>query len=589
MKQYYRVVMELSRLNEMLLQLFQETILYADDRATPQPLNRRFQVHHRFLEATHDDVFANYPYALLEMFLLMQQHPQIKGVRASTIRLVRSHRHLIDESFRRDVRARSLFMEILRQPQGITHELRRMNRYGVLAAYLPAFGNVVGQMQYDLFHVYTVDEHTLRVIRNLRRFAVPEHHHEFPRCSQIIQALPKIELLYLAGLFHDIAKGRGGDHSKLGATDAETFCRDHYLGRFDTQLVAWLVDNHLAMSRTAQREDTSDPEVVNSFANLVVDQVRLDYLYLLTVADIRATNPTLWTSWKETLLAELYTSTKRALRRGLEHPLDAQERIRGVSVMARALLKSRQVPDQVVNAIWGEFSDEYFLRHKADEIAWHSQLIAEHGDSDEPLIAVRQEGPRGGTEIFIYTLDTHRLFAQTTSVLEQLGLTVVDARIITSGTGHTLDSYIVLDDSGAPIEATYRLEEIRERLRRGLAEPDQAPQPIARRTPRHLQYFPLPTRVDFSTDSNGERTIVELLAADRPGLLSSIGQAFANCGARVQNAKIGTFGNRAEDVFYITDQDNLPITDTDLLEALRTELQRALEPVEVTDASNLTA
>ncbi len=577
MKQYYRVVMELSRLNEMLLQLFQETILYADDHASPQPLNRRFQVRHRFLEAISDDVFVTYPFALLELFLLMQQHPELQGVRASTIRLVRSHRHLIDDAFRDDVRARSLFMEILRQPNGITHELRRMNRYGVLAAYLPAFGAVVGLMQYDLFHVYTVDEHTLRVVRNLRRFAVPEHHHEFPRLSQIIQALPKIELLYLAGLFHDIAKGRGGDHSKLGASDAEQFCRDHYLGRYDTQLVTWLVDNHLAMSRTAQREDTSDPDVINSFANMVGDQVRLDYLYLLTVADIRATNPKLWTSWKETLLAELYTSTKRALRRGLEHPLDAQERIRGVSTMARALLKSRQIPDAQVNAIWAEFSDEYFLRHKADEIAWHTQLIATHDDPEQPLIAVRQEGPRGGTEIFVYTRDIERLFAQTTSILEQLGLTVVDARIISSRNGRTLDSYVVLDDSGAPIEASYRLDEIRARLQRGLASPGSAPHKVARRTPRHLQHFPLPARVDFSSDLAGERTVVELIAADRPGLLSRIGQAFASCGARVQNAKIGTFGNRAEDVFYITDENDAPITDPEHLELLRKALLDALE------------
>ena len=577
MKQYYRVVMELSRLNEMLLQLFQETILYADDHATPQPLNRRFQVRHRFLEAISDDVFESYPFALLELFLLMQQHPELQGVRASTIRLVRSHRHLIDDAFRADVRARSLFMEILRQPQGITHELRRMNRYGVLAAYLPAFGAVVGLMQYDLFHVYTVDEHTLRVVRNLRRFTVPEHHHEFPRLSQIAQTLPKIELLYLAGLFHDIAKGRGGDHSKLGASDAEVFCRDHYLGRYDTQLVGWLVDHHLAMSRTAQREDTSDPDVINSFANMVGDQVRLDYLYLLTVADIRATNSKLWTSWKETLLAELYTSTKRALRRGLEHPLDAQERIRGVSVMARALLKSRQVPDDQVNAVWAEFTEEYFLRHKADEIAWHTQLIAAHEAPETPLIAVRQEGPRGGSEIFVYTQNAQRLFAQTTSILEQLGLTVVDARIISSRSGHTLDSYVVLDDSGAPIEAIYRLDEIRDRLQQGLASQDGAPQPVARRTPRHLQHFPLPTRIDFSTDSNAERTVVELIAADRPGLLSRVGQAFASCGARVQNAKIGTFGNRAEDVFYITDEHDAAITDPARLEALRTALLDALE------------
>ncbi|HEY5719075.1 MAG TPA: [protein-PII] uridylyltransferase, partial [Gammaproteobacteria bacterium] len=529
MKQYYRVVMELSRLNEMLLQLFQETILYADDSTPPQPLNRRFQMRHHFLEATGDDVFERYPFALLELFLLMAQHPELTGVRASTIRLVRSHRHLIDDTFRRDVRARSLFMEILRQPHGITHELRRMNRYGVLAAYLPPFGAVVGQMQYDLFHVYTVDEHTLRVIRNLRRFTVPEHQHEFPRCSQIIQGLPKPELAYLAGLFHDIAKGRGGDHSKLGAEEAETFCRDHYLSRHDTQLVTWLVDQHLVMSRTAQREDTSDPEVVNNFARQVGDQVRLDYLYLLTVADIRATNPKLWTSWKDTLLAELYTSTKRALRRGLEHPFDQQDRIRGVGVMARALLKSRELPERVVNAIWADFSEEYFLRQKAEEIAWHTELIAAHGDTAEPLIAVRQQGSRGGSEIFIYTRDTHRLFALTTSILEQCGVTVVDARIISSRSGYTLDSYVVLDESGEPIEADYRLAEIQERLARGLAHPDRKPPKVARRTPRHLQHFPLPTRIDFSTDLNNERNVVEVLAADRPGLLSRIGQAFANC------------------------------------------------------------
>jgi [protein-PII] uridylyltransferase len=232
----------------------------------------------------------------------------------------------------------------------------------------------------------------------------------------------------------------------------------------------------------------------------------------------------------------------------------------------------------VVNAIWAEFSDEYFLRHKADEIAWHTQLIASNDDLGRPLIAVRQEGPRGGTEIFIYTRDTQRLFAQTTSILEQLGLTVVDARIISSRSGHTLDSYVVLDDSGAPIEASYRLEEIRDRLQRGLGNTDQAPPRVARRTPRHLQHFPQPARVEFSSDLNGERTVVELLAADRPGLLSRIGQAFANCGVRVQNAKIGTFGNRAEDVFYITDQANAPLTDPDRLEALRDELLRALEP-----------
>lgn len=580
MKQYYRVVMELSRLNEMLLQLFKETILYADDSAEPKPINRRFQVRRHSLEVTSDDIFERYPFALLELFLVMQQNPEIRGVRAETIRLVRDHRHLINEAFRRDIRARSLFMEILRQPSGITHELRRMNRYGILAAYLPAFGNIVGQMQYDLFHVYTVDEHTLRLIRNLRRFTMPKHNDEFPRCNHIAQSLPKVELLYLAGLFHDIAKGRGGDHSRLGAVEAQKFSEEHYLSPHDASLIAWLVANHLIMARTAQRKDISDPVVVNAFAQEVGDQVRLDYLYLLTIADIRATNPQLWTSWKETLLAELYVTTKRALRRGVEHPFDQQDRIRGVRALARSILKNRGLPGGEIDRLWAEFNDEYFLRHNADDIAWQSGLILAHAPSEQPLIGIRRESSRGGTAIFIYTRELDRLFALTTRCLEQLGLTVVDARIILSRSGHSMDTYIVLDQGGEPIEDAFRIKEIRERLHAALAREDRTEQRIARRKPRHLQHFPMNTRIEFHTDQLSGQTIMELFAADRPGLLSCVGQAFADTGLRLQNAKIGTFGNRAEDVFFITDDQNRPISDPQKLETLRETLLKAIDSEE---------
>ncbi|NBC13780.1 MAG: [protein-PII] uridylyltransferase, partial [Gammaproteobacteria bacterium] len=301
MQQYYRAVMELNRLNEMLMQLFQEAILLHDQIGPPEPINKRFQVRSGYLEVTHPQVFARSPFALLEIFLVLQQHPELQGVRASTIRLIREHRHRIDDDFREDVRARSLFMEILRQPQGVTAALRRMNSYGVLAAYVPAFANIVGRMQYDLFHVYTVDEHTLRLLRNLRRFTIPEHNGEFPLCSAIAQRIPKLELLYLAGLFHDIAKGRGGDHSVLGAREAWDFCQLHYLSEYDSRLVAWLVEHHLLMSMTAQRKDISDPLVVQTFAEQVTDANRLDYLYLLTIADSRATNPKRWNSWKNAL------------------------------------------------------------------------------------------------------------------------------------------------------------------------------------------------------------------------------------------------------------------------------------------------
>jgi len=362
-------VQTLSRLNEMLLQHFEEEILHHGEPAPAEPLGRRFQVRRGFIEARDPAVFRRHPFALLEIFLLLAQRPELAGVRASTIRLIRESRHLIDERFRADLRARSLFMELLRQPHGITHELRRMHRYGVLGAYLPAFGRVEGQMQYDLFHVYTVDEHTLFVVRNLRRFALEEHAHEFPLCSEVFRRLPKPELLYIAGLFHDIAKGRGGDHSVLGARDAEAFCRDHGLSEYDTHLVAWLVRHHLAMSMTAQREDLSDPEVVNRFARLVGDQVRLDYLYLLTVADIRATNPSLWNAWRDALLAELYQLTRRALRRGLEQPLDKEERIREVRTEARRLLRGEGLRPAEIERVWADFDEDYFLRYQPAEIA----------------------------------------------------------------------------------------------------------------------------------------------------------------------------------------------------------------------------
>ncbi len=581
MKEYYRTIMELSRLNEMLLQLFQEAILYANSPATVMPINSRFQSCNGFIEAKHNGIFKRYPFALLEIFLLLQQHPELKGVRATTIRLIRDHRYLINDKFRDDLRNRSLFMEMLRQPRGVTHELRRMNRYGLLAAYLPVFGAIVGQMQYDLFHVYTVDEHTLMVLRNLRRLTVPEFSHELPLCSELIQRIPKPEILYLAALFHDIAKGRGGDHSELGAHDAIAFCLHHGLSQYDARFVGWLVKTHLMMSSTAQRKDISDPQVIADFAAIVGDQVHLDYLYLLTVSDIRGTNPTLWNSWKESLLAELYNTTKRALRRGLEHVIDRTERLNEIRQQALAALQ-QQATDVVaigysrhpashststslcVEHIWREWGDDYFLRHTADEIAWHTLAILQCTAADLPLVLVRQQSPRGGTEIFIYTHDQEHLFATTTQTLDQLGLTILDARIITANNGFTLDTYIVLEASGEPITNAHRLQEIPAALKQHLQSHGQKLASGTRRPPRHLKYFPTPTEITFINDERNQRTVMELITTDRPGLLSRVGQALRESGARLQNAKIATFGARVEDVFFITDKNNQP---------LRTEVQ----------------
>jgi [protein-PII] uridylyltransferase len=570
MKRYYRTVMELNRLNEMLLQLFREAILIGDDAAPPAPINNRFQSRNGFVEAVNDGVFKRYPFALLEIFLVLAQHPHLKGVRAQTIRLIRNHRYLINDTFRNDLRCRSLFMELLRQPHGITHELRRMNRYGVLAAYLPMFGAIVGQMQHDLFHHYTVDEHTLFVVRNLRRFTVPEYAHEFPMCSELIQRIPKPEVLYLAGLFHDIAKGRGGDHSTLGAEDARAFAQHHGLSEFDTRLLVWLVKNHLIMSTTAQRKDISDAGVVTEFATAVANQTRLDHLYLLTVADIRATNPNLWNSWKNALLTELYLATTRAFRRGLANPLDQREVIRETQLEARRLLAASGANADDVERLWATFGDDYFVRYSADRVAWHARAILEQADRDAPLVLIQSQGHygRGGTEIFIYARDRDDLFAIVTTALDHLHLNIVDARIISTLDGHTLDTYTVLEHDGVPIANPARLSEIVDDLKRRLARPCTPPRPTPRHMPRHLKHFAVRTQITFVPEPDHGRTVMEVTTTDRPGLLAQISHAMIQCDVRLKNARIATLGERVEDIFYITDDNNRPLDDLQRREQL---------------------
>jgi [protein-PII] uridylyltransferase len=576
MQRYYRTVMELQRLNETLLQLYQEAILYADEADEPMHINRRFRARKGFLEVTSENVFRRYPSALLELFLIMEQHPELKGVRASTIRLVRRHLYLMDDSFRNNIANRSLFMEILRQPRGITHELRRMNRYGVLGAYWPSFGRVAGRMQYDLFHVYTVDEHTLVVVRNLRRLSVPEFAHELPFCSELVSQIPKPELLYLAALFHDIGKGRGGDHSELGAQEAQAFCLEHGLSHYDAHLVSWLVKHHLLMSLTAQRKDISDPVEINAFADRVGNLNRLNYLYLLTVADIRATNLTLWNTWKDTLLRELYHAAKRVLQRGLDNPLAREELIQEVKQASLYLLRQRGVDVSACQRLWQAFDEEYFLRHSDDEISWHTQAIIQSDPSQRPLVAIRRLTVRGGTAIFIYAQSHQHLFAHITSALARLGLNVVDARITTTATGYTLDTFMVLDEAGNPIEETYRIDEVADTLRQLLEHPELAPPEVARRLPRKLRHFDVPIKIVFDISSNGRYTVLELVAVDEPGLLSRIGKAFTESNVLVHNARITTIGEQAEDVFIITDLKHRPISDESHLALIHEHLLRRL-------------
>lgn len=580
MKSYYRAAMTISMLNEMLLQYFDEAILRAEDDAVITQVNSRFQLRDGYIETTSNQVFQRTPAALMEIFVLLGNDADILGVRASTIRLIMESAEKIDDRFRNDIRNTSLFMELLRCKHALFSSLRRMKRYGVLGRYIPAFGNIIGQMQYDLFHIYTVDAHTLLVLKNMRRFRYPEVEERFPVVAKIAQLLPKIELLYLAGLFHDIAKGRGGDHSELGAVDAHEFCLHHGLGKWDANLVAWLAQNHLVMSMTAQKKDVSDPDEINEFARKVGDIVHLDYLYALTVADICATNPTLWSSWRASLLRQLYTQTKRALRRGLGNPIDKQEWIDETRAAALSLLQSARIDPAAVNSIWDNLGDDYFLRENATDIAWHTQAILEHLNDARPLVLIRKstsEQFEGATQIFIHTRDMPNLFAATVAAMDQLHLTVLDARIITAKTHFSLDTYIVLDENGAPIHDERRLGIIHDTLMQTLSNPDRFPEIVQRRMPRQLKHFDVKTAVTISNDIVNQRTIVEVMTLDRPGLLARIGRIFMEAGVDLQNARIATLGERAEDVFFITNKQQQPISDPDVCNQLADRLREQLD------------
>jgi [protein-PII] uridylyltransferase len=560
--------MAIAELSDLIVQHFEEQILRAGEIGPATPLNSRFLLRDGYIEVAHPNVFKRTPFAIMEIFVLMAQHPEIKGVCANSIRLLREHRHLIDDDFRRDIRNTSLFVELFKCPQGIHRNLRRMNRYGILGLYLPEFGHIVGQMQHDLFHIYTVDAHTLNLIKHLRKFKWTELAEKFPLASKLIDKLPKPELIYMAGLYHDIGKGRGGDHSELGAVDAEAFCVRHQLPNWDSKLIVWLVQHHLVMSTTAQRKDLSDPQVIFDFARLVGDQTRLDYLYVLTVADINATNPSLWNSWRASLLRQLYTETKRALRRGLENPLDREEQIRLTQSAALDILMRGGTDADDAEQLWAQLGDDYFLRHTAADVAWHSEAILQHPADGDPLVLIKETTQRefeGGTQIFIYAPDQHDFFAVTVAAMAQLNLNIHDARILTSTSQFTLDTYIVLEGEGGSIgDNPARIKEIRQGLIDALKNPDEYPSIIQRRVPRQLKHFAFAPQVTIHNDAHRPVTILEVTAPDRPGLLARIGRIFLEFDLSLQNAKIATLGERVEDVFFVTDAHNQPLADPEL-------------------------
>jgi [protein-PII] uridylyltransferase len=583
MQLYYRWALALSQLNEVLMLAFDQAVLQAGNADEIVDINNYFELCNGYIRAKRDSVFEEHPGALLEVFILAGNHPKAQGIAAETIRLIREYRYLINDEFRREPAHKQLFLEILRSNNRLTRQLRRMSRYGILGRYLPAYGQIVGQMQHDLFHSYTVDAHTLLVIENVRRFLKPENDERFPVTSRVTRRLPKIELLYIAGLFHDIGKGRGGDHSELGARDARVFCEEHGLSRRDTNLVEWLVRNHLLMSAVSQRKDISDPEVVQQFAEHVGDQNRLDYLFSLTVADINATNPKLWNAWRGSLLRQLYTECKRALRRGLENPADKQEWVDETRAAAAKILEYRGFTPEELAQLWHERGEDYFLREKAEDIAWHTEAIAGHMDRDRPLVLVRngiESSVANTTQIFVYAPFNIAGFSRTCSRLEQLNLSIHDARIYHGSDGMSLDTYYVLDSGGAAVEDMERLRHISRYLSNTLTPDSDKSSIVPRLTPRRVRSFRLATETTMSLDPVREISVLEVVSLDRPGLLARIGEVFVEFGLVCEAAKIQTLGERVEDVFFITDLEQQPIRDPALADRIQAAICDKLDAQE---------
>ncbi len=563
MKEYYRNVQTLRELNDVLLQLFDEEIIRSKEKVKILTLNARFQIRNNYIEAMHSRVFRQTPFALIEIFVLLAQDEKIAGIRATTIRLIRNGRQLIDDNFRKDIRNTTLFMELLRSPYKMVAHLRQMKRYGVLGAYLPEFGNIIGQMQHDLFHIYSVDDHTLQVVENMRRLHHPEALEKYPLAATIIKTLPKIELLYIAGLYHDIAKGRGGDHSVLGVKDAEDFCVRHHLGKWDTALVGWLVKNHLFMSSIAQRQDIQDPDVVKSFALIVGDQTRLDYLYTLTVADINATNPKLWNAWKASLLRQLYQSTKRALSLGLEKVVGKSSRIKENQNLALALLKEKDMSKKEALAIWDKPTEDYFLRESPEDIAWQTLAISKHKEPESPLILIKnstEHQSEGATQVFIYTQNSHFLFANIANAFDRLNLNIQNARLFNTASNKALLTFMILETNGTLIKKnSQRMYEIVTLLKE-YALPVEKPSKNKQHTPRQLRHFSRATETSFANPEKFPYSILEVLCPDRPGLLAKVANIFVEKNIILHNAKITTLGENVEDVFFITNKNNKPIS-----------------------------
>ncbi|WP_215782525.1 [protein-PII] uridylyltransferase [Paludibacterium sp. B53371] len=569
MQLYYRAARTVSQLNGILLPNLRGRIYSQVPRIT-EVLNEHFYSVNGMLGIRHPEVFTRDPSAILQAFLMLQQHPELTGFAPRMLRALWHARSKINERFRQDPVNRQLFLQILSTP-GLTRSLRRMNLYGVLGKYLPAFGKIVGQMQHDLFHVYTVDEHILMVVRNLRRFAISAFNHEYPFLSRLINDFERPHVLYIAGLFHDIAKGRGGDHSQLGMADARDFCDKHGLSAEDTELVAWLTGQHLTMSHIAQKQDIYDPETVQRFAELVETPRRLCALYLLTVADIRGTSPKVWNAWKAKLLEDLYLATLRHLTRG--GAVDMHSELEARKQQARALLRLYAVPDGAEEKLWSQLDIVYFLRHEAREIAWHARVLNRFTDSGEPIVRARLSDDKEGIQVLVYTPDQSALFARICAFFGRTHYSIADAKVYTTAHGYALDTFHVFIPEHHEDDYRDMINFIEFELAGSLRRQDPLTLPGDGRISRMLKHFPITPQVLIRPDDKANYFVLSIVAGDRPGLLARIAAVLTDHDLAVHSAKIMTLGSRAEDSFLITGPG---LNDDKTVVALESELFNAL-------------
>jgi len=569
MQRYYINARWIIQLNTILLQNIAAN-LFPGAAFEAREINERFHAERDLLAANDEQVFEQNPQALLECFYLLQKHSELQGMTAQTLRALWRARNRMDAAFRHDPENKKLFLKILQAPRGLVHELRRMNQWGILGRYIPAFKRIIGQMQHDLFHVYTVDQHILQVVRNVRRFTMLEFAHEYPLCSRLIANFERHWLLYVAALFHDIAKGRGGDHSVLGKTDARNFCRSHGLSREDTELVEFLVEHHLTMSAVAQKQDLSDPDTIRAFAVKVKDERHLIALYLLTVADIRGTSPKVWNAWKGKLLEDLFRSTRRALRGGrVDFDADMQEK----QAAALRVLKLYGFSENAHEALWKQLDQAYFMRHDAKEIAWQTRTLHYRVDAEMPVVRARFSPIGEGLQVMVYVKDQPDLFERICGFFERMRLNVVDAKIHTTRHGYALDTFLVMETNEERQE-----HGLPEKVERDLATTLATRPPLGPaatgRVSRQARHFAIEPVVNLRPDEKGQRFILSITAGDRPGLLYRIARVLGEHQVNLQTAKITTLGERAEDVFLV-DGGNLSnpksvlAIETDLLESLR--------------------